>query len=326
MKAIRWLNLILMISLLAACASNPGIPGLNVFATPTPLPTAQAYITPAPDTQVVVSAYLEALKNNDYAGMYAMLAKASRDTITQEDFTKRYTDALNNMSVSSLDFELVSSRPSPYAAEAAFRITYHTTLVGDIQRDIVMRLGLEENQWKVQWEDGLILPELAGGNVLAMDYQVPARGNIYDRAGLPIVSQSDAYAFGVIPGQVDQKMQDTLINELAYLCGFQAADVEATILSAGADWYLPMCEGTKAEAERLLAINPGGLIVNPYNSRYYFGQGLASQVVGYTLSIDPKQLDEYRRLGYRGDEKVGQSGIEKSAENYLAGNMAAPCK
>lgn len=320
MKAFRWLNLFLVASFLAACSANPGGgPGFTFFATDTPLPPPVVTVIPAPDAQAAVKAFFDALKTNDYASMYAMLSKASRDTITQEDFSKRWNDALNYMSASSFDFEVLSSLLSPYTAEVAFRITYHTVLVGDIEREIVMRLATEEGQWKIQWDDGLILPELAGGRVLQMDYQVPARGDIYDRNGLPIVSQADTYAFGIIPGQVNPNTQGTLFGEVANLCGFQAEDIEATVLSSGADWYLPMCEGTRDEAERLLAINPGGLVINAYNSRYYFDQGLASQVVGYTLSISPEELDQYRRLGYRGDEKVGQSGIEKWAEDYLAG-------
>lgn len=320
MKVHRWLSLLLTTSFLAACSSNSGgLPILGIFATPTPLPTPVVRVTPAPDAKAAVVAYLEALKSNDFAGMYATLTKASRDSISQEDFAKRHNDALNNMSASSLDFETISSLLGPYAAEVAYRITYHTVLVGDIQRDIVMRLALEDGDWKVQWEDGLILPELAGGNILGMDYQVPARGNIYDREGLPIVAQTDAYAFGVIPGNINQDMRGTLIAELSHLCGIKVDDLIATIDSAGPDWYLPMCEGTREEAQRLLSVNPGGLVVNGYNSRYYFSQGLASQVIGYTQPIDPEQLDEYRRLGYRGDERVGQAGIEKWAEDYLAG-------
>jgi len=320
MTAFRWLNLFLVASLLTACISTPGkIPGLSIFATDTPLPSPVVQITPAPDAQAAVKAFFDALTASDYASMYAMLTRTSREAITFEDFSKRYNDALNNMSGTSLDYEVLSSLLTPYTAEVAYRITYHTVLVGDIEREIVMRLAVEEGQWRVQWDDGLIMPELAGGRVLRMDYQVPARGDIYDREGLPIVSQADAYAFGIIPGQVNPETQGTLFAEIANLCGFQAEDVEATVLSSGADWYLPMCEGTREEAERLLSINPGGLVINAYNSRYYFDQGLASQVVGYTLAIPPEDLDQYRRLGYRGDEKVGQSGIEKWAEDYLAG-------
>ena len=64
---------------------------------------------------------------------------------------------------------------------------------------------------------------------------------------------------------------------------------------------------------------PADLVYTKYESRYYFKTGLAPQAVGYTQLISPEQLNAYRRLGYNGSEKVGQTGIEKWAEDYLAG-------
>ncbi|OGO36131.1 MAG: hypothetical protein A2Z03_02795, partial [Chloroflexi bacterium RBG_16_56_8] len=317
MKALRWLILILVLGLLAACSSGPG--GIPFFGTPTPLPSPSVTIISAPDAQATVNTYLEALKNDDFAAMYAMLSKASREAISEEDFTKRYNEALNMMSAASLDFEVLSSLVNPSSAEVAYKITYHTALVGDLQRDILMRLNNEEGQWKVQWEVGLILPELAGGNQLVMDYDVPARGDIYDREGQPIVAQSDVLAFGIRPGNVDPETEGSLAAELAQLCGLKAEDIRDMIASAAPDWYLPMCEGTEDELERLLNINPSALEWTPLNTRYYFDAGIASHVTGYTQVITQEQLDEYRRRGYRGNERVGQTGIEKSMEAYLAG-------
>jgi penicillin-binding protein 2 len=59
--------------------------------------------------------------------------------------------------------------------------------------------------------------------------------------------------------------------------------------------------------------------MDPYNSRFYFDQGASSNVVGYTQFISEENLEEYRRLGYRGDERVGTTGVERWAEDYLAG-------
>jgi penicillin-binding protein 2 len=251
--------------------------------------------------------------------MYAMLAKASRDAITLEDFSKRWSDALNEMSASSIEYTINSSQVSPHTAEVGYSITYKTVLAGDLQRNIVMRLNNEEGSWKVQWDDGLIMPELVGGNILKMDYSIPARGDIYDRDGKPIVTQSDALAFGIQTEQIDEDLRGTLTAELGKLCGYDPLYIEGLIDSNGPGNYIPMCEASRAEAQRLLSINPGGLVVQEYNSRYYNSTGLAPQAVGYTQLISPEQLVSYRRLGYNGSEKVGQSGVEKWAEDYLAG-------
>ncbi len=329
MKVLRWINfLLVIIVLLSACGSNAGGKGTpdaplikNPFAqdTPTPLPTAAVRTTPAPDAKAAVTDYLTALQKNNYEGMYAMLTQASRAALSSADFTKRYSDALNVMSAASVEYTINSSQISPFHAEAAYSVTYHTVLAGDIQRNIVMRLENENGAWKVVWSDGLILPELAGGNILAMEYSVPARGNIYDRNGNPIVAQADAYAFGIQTDQIDYKIINTLVEELGKLCGYDPKYIRDQIDASGPGYYLPMCEGTKDEAVRLLAINPGGLAVSKYSSRYYFKTGLAPQAVGYTLSIPPEEFNNYRRLGYDGSEKVGRAGIEKWAEPYLAG-------
>jgi len=321
MKVLRWINCFLTLVFLASCGSSgkPIFPPIFPTDTPIPLPTPRVTKISAPDAQAAAKAYLQALQTDAYASMYNMLDKPSREAITLENFSKRYTNALNSMSAARIDFSINSSSVNPHQAEVAYNVVYHTALAGDIQRNIVMRLANEGGAWKVQWDDGLILPELAGGNSLAMEYSVPARGDIYARNGNPIVSQAGAFAFGIQTDQIDIKMRGTLTKELGKLCGFDPKYIEDQIDAYGPGKYLPMCEGTRAEAERLLTINPGGLAVSEYKSRYYFRTGLAPQATGYTLSISPEEFNAYRRLGYDGSEKVGQAGIEKWAEKYLAG-------
>lgn len=316
MKTLRWIFLILILPLLSACDA---IDLPEIFSTPPPLATPSVEITPAPSAEDPVRAYLEAFKSDDYATMYETLTQASQDAISAEDFATRHSDALNTMSAGSFDYEILSALiDNPYTAQASFRIIYHTALVGDISRDMLTHLSLEDDQWKLQWDESLILPELAGGMRLAMDYQIPARGNIYDANGETIVNQANAVALGIIPGQMSDKNSGTLINELTKLCILDPNDLRDEIASSGLDWYIPVCEASVEEAERILALNPGGLVVTPYEARFYH-QGLASQVIGYTQFISEENLDEYRRLGYRGDERVGAAGIEKWGEEYLAG-------
>jgi len=304
--------------LLSACSAGSGI-GISLRKTPTTLATPSVGITPAPDAQKPVVAYLDAFANEDYAGMYEMLSQVSRESVTLEDFSNQHVDALNKMSAVSFDTEILSAMfNNPYSSQVAYQIVYHTSLVGDISRDILVNLNIEEGEWKIQWDPGMILPELAGGNRLAMDYQIPARGDIYDKDGQAMVTQAQAIALGIDTGALTPESASILATELASLCGITREGIVDDMNAAGFGWYIPVCETTADEATRILALYPSGLQTFPYESRYYH-QRADSHVVGYTQFISPEELDQWRRLGYRGDERVGASGIEKWAEDYLAG-------
>jgi penicillin-binding protein 2 len=319
MKRTPWFQLILMTLLVAACSKNSNGP-IPLFGSSPTLPPPTVGITHAPDAEAPMRAFLEALKGGDYTFMYGLLAKDSQAAVPQDIFSQKYNDALNAMGAAQLDYEILSQYiKSPREAQVGIRITYHTALVGDIQRDMTANFSLEDGDWHLKWDDGLILPELAGGNHLSMDYQVPARGNIYDHDGLPIATQADAYALGVIPGQMGGNSSNVLVGELSRVCGIDQDSIWKRINAAQPDWYVAICEASPDEIKGILDLNIGGLSSTQYNTRYYADQGIAPQLVGYTQPIPKEEYDQYRREGYRGDEKVGRAGIEKSMESSLAG-------
>src|ERR1700690_1296605 len=279
MKLIRRVIGISIFLLLTACAPavvNGTPQPTNCFLCGKPLPTLLPPIVTVvhvPDAKSAMTIYLDSLKNGDYAAMYALLSKASQSSISQIDFGKKYDDSLNTMSASKLDYQLLSEQLSPTNAQVSFQITYHTALVGDIQRTIIANLVLEQGgQWRVQWSPTLILPELTGNDQLAMDYQIPSRGNIYDQNGDPIAQQSDAYAIGVIPGQLG-KAAGSVDVELSRLMNMPPDAVHSLYAGAVPDSYVGITEATADDIQKAqLDLSLSGLQITKYTSRFYFDQ------------------------------------------------------
>ena len=303
---------------LTSCSG--GSAGIFPTAEPTAtLPNPQVSITTPPDARAAMTAFLEAYQAENFDGMYSLLSQLSREATVLEDFSTRHKEALNTMSLQGINFEILSVLTNPNSAQVAYRMTYSTVLAGDISRDITARWILEDGEWRLQWDEGLILPELVGGNKLAMDCKVPSRGDIYARDGEPIVAQASAVALGIVPGQINADSEGTLLYELSQITGKTTQEIAASYASAGADWYIPVGETTASEANRILGMNLGGLFSTPYEARFSFDGGLAPQSVGYTITIPAEELEDYQRRGYCGYERVGYAGLEKWGEDYLSG-------
>lgn len=323
MKRLHWLIFLLLL-LAVGCGRSP-----SPATTPGPMPShtpAQPGVstTRVPDARATAHAFLEAWKAEDYALMYGLLTSLSQDAMPADKFEKHFRSIATEMALSGVDYEIVSSLvQSPSNAQVGYRVIFHSTLVGDLQRETVMNLSLERGQWRVKWDDTLVMPELAGGNYLGMERYIPARANIYDRNGHALVAQADATAIGLIPSQIDPEQEEALFTWLVRLTGLSADEIHARYenFPPGVDWYLPLGEVPADEISKNLDYLSGfsGLVLQSYKARYYFDGGIAPHVVGYVTTIQAGQEEEYLRRGYSLDERVGQAGLEKWGEPYLSG-------
>jgi len=319
----KWMSVLLLFVVLFTSCSPASAPQPAVTVTPTvTLRPPQVLVTSVPDVQATAQAFLQAWQAEDYATMYAMLTRVSQDAINAENFAKRYQETAVNMTLQKLDFEVLSALTNPTAAQVSYRVDFHTAMAGDIQREMVMNLALNSGAWQVQWEDGMIMPELRNGNRLEMEIKPPARGNIYDRNGKVIAAQTDAVALGLAVEQIDRPA--SVVNQLSDLTGRTPESIRALFEDAPPG-YVPVGEVPKQAVEKRMDVllGLGGLVLREYNTRLYFEGGVAPHAVGYVLSISAEELEQYRRKGYRQDEKIGAAGLEKFADQQLMGGRGA---
>lgn len=177
----------------------------------------------------------------------------------------------------------------------------------------------------MQWDDSLILPELKGGNRLALDFIIPTRGNIYDKNENALAADTEAVALGVVPGNIGYNQFGKVDTYLSVLTGLTVQRVQQLYSNAAPLWYVAIGTTTKQEVDaRYKQLSElSGLVMNNYKARYYFEGGIAPHVTGYVLAISAEDLAAYKRKGYNGSEQVGAAGLEKWGEDYLSGKHGA---
>ena len=320
MKKKPWIYLVLIL-LINACSNGVGSPHTQTPENTSELPTPLVRLTQPPDIDAAAESFLSAWQEDAYDSMYAQLTSITKDAITFEEFDKRYRQAAISMTLKALDYQILSTLVTPNSGQVNYRVTFETSLLGEITRDMLMNLVLIDSSWQIQWEDGMILPELRGGNVLEMQYKIPARGNIYDQDGYALVAQDDAVALGIVAGWIDPDTEGGMLSLLARLTGLSADTIRQKYEFADPEWYIPIGDiSASVAAENATALsNYSGILMSAFRSRYYYDGGIAPHVVGYVLSISPEQLEQYQRNGYRGDEKIGAAGLEQWGEQYLSG-------
>ena len=305
---------------LTACVQSQGTP-----TEPTGLPDPGITQSAVPVVEDAIKAYLDAWNEGDYAGMYAMLTTLSRDSISQDDFIARYTHVEQAANLFQVDYNILQTYTTASTGQVAYRVVLHSAIVGAIPRDTTANLSLENGEWKIAWDDTLILPELAGGNTLSMERFEPGRGNIYDNDGDTMAASTEAVAIGVFPYLMLEDEWPGFLSQMARLTGLTIDQLEDLVFidedfTPSGD-YVALGEVSADAFNAVFDAVSGfsGIRYSYYDTRFYFDGGAAPHSLGYVGPIPAEEVDDYIPRGYQSDDRIGRQGVEAWGEEYLAG-------
>jgi penicillin-binding protein 2 len=328
---IRSIYLLLLFTLITSACSAPVLPMSEDITPPVFTPVGDLTpVRPNLPTQEPINedaggyarAFYNAWENKDYLGMYSLLSPQTQALVDSASFVQRYDEAMKTAGVHSIHTQPLSLAQDGDHAEFGVRVTLETAVVGPITREYTIPLVYDDGRWGITWHEGLILPELEGGNRLLMDYQIPSRASIYDIDGYALAYQGKAISLGIIPGQIVDEAG--LLATLSPILGKDPEDIKALYGSAQPDWYVPIGDISEAQfQENILALQPyidaGLASPTARGSRLYTETGIAAHLIGYTGYIPAEEINEYKAQGYRGDESVGRAGMEYWGEDFLNG-------
>ena len=328
MKRNKWIIPILLLVITACTPQTATVTTEEALEATAELPTPRVFVTPAPDIDGAVAGFMSAWKDDNFAAMYGLLATEIQGVISEADFIARYREASTALTLQledGLDYEILQSVINPDVAVATLQVNYHTYLFGTLSRQIELDFIREADGWRLQWDEGMILPEMQGGNILEIVRQSTPRGSIYARDGSPIAAQEDVVAVGFTPGGLDEDLMSLFYTTMARLTIYQVDEIIEMVDNALPGDYIPLGEVPQSDVDdNMSALSAlSGVFLNYYSSRFYYDGGLAPQAVGHLSYISEEEQYEYLRQGYAINERFGSTGLERAYEDELSGERGA---
>ncbi len=307
----------------AGCRPISSAPGENSTATPRPDPTAMPPVSPTPTAlpqpDAVAQAYFAAWEGLDFPAMYHLLTAESQQRVTESEFQSLHYHVFNQVTTLDVDITPETISTQTDRAAATFTVLWQTALFGEMMTEHVMNLRYVEDGWRVVWDPALLMPQLGYGIMLVFQEEGVTRGNILAADDSPLAENGQILSVGVVPGLLADA--SATAAQLSRILGKDVDAITAQINAARPDWYVPLGVldlDTASQYGDLLTAT-SGIDARVRTARAYPQGDTAAHVVGRLGVIPAEQAESYRKQGYRGDEMIGQIGLEAWGEPFLAG-------
>ena len=276
----------------------------------------------------VLRTFMEAWNAEDFEAMYRLIASPSRDLYARQVFENRYTVAHTVIRFAGVSHTLNDVEMQGTTAVVDYDVAIESPTFGIIEdKHRVMRM-VQEGGWKVAWSPMDIFDGLSSEARLQISVRFPQRAEILGRNGKPFTEQNGPIASLYVVQQDMPDVDDCLVTlgeatrqELGTLRSIFAdyfAETRFHIAEIDPERYFEFREALELDCA-ITDTGDGLSKVFQYNSRRYYGHGIASHVIGYIGQVPAEQQEVWEARGYDATDLVGLTGVENAYEEELAG-------
>ncbi len=151
---------------------------------------------------------------------------------------------------------------------------------------------------------------------------IAPRGSIFDAEGRAMVKDVLSFNASVYYSQIKDK--PALVKVFSEVLDLPAPEVEKRIKKGRAQPYSPTVIARDIGTEKAIhleeiALDYPGLSIDVSARREYVNASSGGNMLGYLGLLNSEEVEKFKHYGYKVNDPVGRSGIEKYYDNYLRG-------
>jgi cell division protein FtsI/penicillin-binding protein 2 len=290
-------------------------------------PTAQPNLA---DADTAARTFLDAWVKNDYQAMYRLLSPKSQ-LMSLKDFTDLYQKVETTLrpGEGTKSHAILADKSERQGTTAVIRynMKFASGALGEFtDENRIMRLILAQGGWRIAWSERDIFEGMSSDATLILLRVQGKRGSIFDRNGKPIAEdRTPNISVRLLTRKYPTGKAEDCFVKLSEVFRVRYADLVTDYLQfTGQDYGFTVghmkpedLDPIKAELDAACFLEYRG----PQVTRFYYGNGLAPQTIGYTGTVQKEQLEQNPQ--YSEGMIVGQAGLESRWDQALGGESGA---
>lgn len=217
---------------------------------------------------------------------------------------------VKDINIKDRDIQKVSKNKKQVTAKYELQTNY-----GKINRDVKLNFIKEDKDWKLDWNQSVIIPGMQKNQSINIEPLKSERGKILDRNNVELATTGTAHEVGIVPNNVSTSDYKAIAEKLDLSESYIKQQTEQDWVKD--DTFVPLKTVQNMNQDTKNFVEKYHLTTQETESRQYPLEEATTHLLGYVGPINSEELKQKAFKGYKKDAIVGKKGIEKLYDKEL---------
>lgn len=217
---------------------------------------------------------------------------------------------VKDINIKDRDIKKVSKDKKQVTAKYELQTNY-----GKINRDVKLNFIKEDKDWKLDWNQSVIIPGMKKNQSINIEPLKSERGKILDRNNVELATTGTAHEVGIVPNNVSSSDYKAIAEKLDLSESYIKQQTEQDWVKD--DIFVPLKTVQNMNKDTKNFVEKYHLTTQETESRQYPLEEATTHLLGYVGPINSEELKQKAFKGYKKDAIVRKKGIEKLYDKEL---------